>query len=75
LCPLSFFKHDVETLTRRIGALTLNWITFENLLGLPNLVKHHIPGKFPTTRKTSKQVFGEMKRQDLFVELKKEFER
>lgn len=75
LCPLTFLKHDVETLTRRIGALTLNWVTFENLLGLPNLVEHHIPGKYRTTRKTWKQVFGEMNRQDLFVELTKELER
>lgn len=69
LCPLPFLKHDLETLTNRISVLKLNWVTFEELLGLSDLVKDHIPGKYRTTRDSWKQVFTEMGREDLFYEL------
>jgi len=67
LCLLRFLKHDVEMLISRIGTLTLNWITFEDLLGLPNLVERHVPGKYRTTFETWDQVFNEMGRADLLV--------
>ena len=71
LCPLSFLKHDLETLINRISVLNLNWVTFEELLGLSNLVEDHIPGKYRTTLDTWKQVFIEMGEEDLFLELNK----
>ena len=71
LCPLPFLKHDLETLTNRISVLKLNWVTFEELLGLSDLVEDHIPGKYRTTLKTWEQVFKEIHREDLFVELSK----
>jgi hypothetical protein len=71
LCPLPFLKHSMETLISRINALELNWVTFEELLDLPNLVEDHIPGKYRTTLKTWEQVFKEIHREDLFVELSK----
>lgn len=69
LCPLTFLKYDLETLISRISVLKLNWVTFEDLLGLSNLVEDHIPGKYRTTRDTWKQVFIEMGKEDLFIEL------
>jgi hypothetical protein len=65
LCPLHFLKHDVETLISRINALTLNWVTFEDLLRLPNLVEHYVPDKCRTTFETWNQVAHEMGRTDL----------
>jgi hypothetical protein len=70
LCPLQFLKHDVETLISRIGALILNWVTFEDLLGLPNLVEYHVPDKCRTTFETWNQVAHEMGRADLLMDLK-----
>jgi len=70
LCPLRFLKHDVDTLITRVDTLTLNWVTFEDVLGLPNLVEHHVPGKYRTTFETWDQVFNEMDRADLLVDLK-----
>ena len=69
LCTLHFLKHDVETLIRRINALTLNWVTFEDLLALPDLVEHHVPGKYRATRQTWEQVFSEMDSRDIFLEM------
>lgn len=69
LCPLPFFKHDFDTLIGRIPALQLNWVTFEELLGLSNLVEDHVPGKYRVTRATWKQTFAEMGAEELFLEL------
>lgn len=69
LCPLPFLKHDLEILISRVDTLKLNWVTFEDLLGLSDLVEDHIPGKYRTTRDTWKQVFKEMGGEDIFIEL------
>ncbi|HPD60872.1 MAG TPA: hypothetical protein PKV48_03820 [Thermodesulfobacteriota bacterium] len=51
LCTLHFNEGcDLETLISRIDALRLNWVTFEELLRLSNLVQDHIPGKYKVTR-------------------------
>ena len=46
-------------------------ILLEELLGLSNLVEDHIPGKYRTTLETWEQVFKEIHRENLFVELSK----
>ena len=71
LCPLPFEKFDLDTLIDRINALKLNWVTFEELLGLSNLVEDRIPGKYRVTRDTWKQVFREIGTEKLFLELMK----
>jgi len=58
-------------LLQRTESLKLNWVTFEELLDLSNLVEDHIPGKYRTTLETWEQVFQEIHREDLFVELSK----
>ena len=69
VCTLPFLKHDVETLISRIKALSLNWVTFEELLELPNLVEDHIPGKHRVTKQSWKEIFAEMGAEDLYIEL------
>ena len=71
LCDLPFSEFDFDILINRIDALKLNWVTFEELLGLSNLVEDHIPGKHMTTRDSWEQVFFEMGRKDLLIELMK----
>ena len=44
-------------------------MTFEELLDLSDLVEDHIPGKYRTGRDSWRQIFAEMGREDLFVEL------
>jgi hypothetical protein len=69
LCPLPFLNHNFEVLIHRIEALTLRWVTFEELLELPNLVEDHIPGKFRVTKHSWKQIFSAMRAEDLYSEL------
>ncbi len=66
MCSLPFLKYDVDTLISRIDALKLNWVTFEELLGLSNLVEDHIPGKYRVTRDTWEKIFTEMNSENLF---------
>jgi hypothetical protein len=42
---MPFLNHDVDTLINRISALRLHWVTFEELLGLGDIVEDQIPGK------------------------------
>lgn len=69
LCPLSFLKYDISTLIDRIDSLKINWVTFEELLGLPDLVQDHIPGKYRCTQDSWKEIFTEMKSEDGFDDL------
>jgi len=69
LCPLPFLEYDVDTLISRIDALKLNWVTFEELLGLSNLVEDNIPGRYKVTRDTWEKIFTEMDSEELFLEL------
>ncbi len=69
LCSLPFSKHDLETLISRANALKLNWVTFEELLGLPNLVEDHVPGMHRVTIGSWKEVFFKIGREDLYGEL------
>ena len=69
LCPLPFLMHNVETLISRIKALSLCWVTFEELLELPNLVEDNIPGKHRVTKQSWKHIFSEMGADNLYNEL------
>ena len=69
LCPIPFLKHDADTLVKRIEALRLNWITFEELLDLPNLVEDQVPGKYKVTMGNWKQIFTAMGEDELYYEL------
>jgi hypothetical protein len=69
LCPLPFLKHDVETLIDRISALTLRWVTFEELLDLTNLVEDQIPGMHKVTRGHWESIFKAMDEEELYAEL------
>lgn len=69
LCTFPFLKHDIETLINRADALKLNWVTFEELLELPNLVEHHRPGKYRVTIDSWKEIFSEMDMDDLYIKL------
>jgi hypothetical protein len=69
LCPLTFLSHDEEILLERVKSLTLNWVTFEELLGLPDLVIDNIPGKYKTTITSWKEVFEEIGEKELYGEL------
>jgi len=69
LCPLPFLKHDINILISRIGALKFNWITFEELLSLTDLVRDQIPGKYQISFNTWEEVLKQMGREDLFDEL------
>ena len=59
LCPLPFLKHDIDFLISRIKALTLNWVTFEELFGVPSLVDYE-SGRYRTIRDSWKEVFCEI---------------
>ena len=65
LCPLHFLEYDINTLIGRINAIKFNWVTFEELLGLPDLVGDYTSCKY----KTWEGVLKEMGRGDLFYEL------
>jgi hypothetical protein len=69
LCTLPFVKHNLETLISRTSALILNWVTFEELLGLPNLVDDHIPGKYKVTIDSWKEIFSKMDMEDSYIKL------
>ena len=67
LCPLPFLDYDTDKLISRINVIKFNWVTFEELLELPDLVGDHTPCKY----KTWEGVLKEMGREDLFYELTK----
>lgn len=71
LCPFPFLKHDIETMISRIKVLTLRWVTFEELLGLTNLVEDYVPGKYKVTINSWKKVFFEMGEEELYNDLVK----
>lgn len=71
-CTIEFHnpKHKYKLLEDRVNNLTLNWITFEELLGLNNLVSvDNQKNILKTNRNSWKQVFNEMNRNDLIKEL------
>ena len=65
LCPLQVLDYDIDKLLSRINMVKFNWVTFEELLGLPDLVGDYTPCKF----KTWEGVLKEIGRGDLFYEL------
>lgn len=69
LCPLTFLNHNIEILLERIDSLILRWVTFEELLGLPELVSHKIPGKYQTNLLSWKQVFNKIDMSNTYEEL------
>jgi hypothetical protein len=75
LCPFQPLKHDIATLISRIEVLSLRWVTFEELLGLPNLVVDHVPKKHRVTINSWKEVFVEMGELELYNNLLGKFER
>jgi len=60
LCPITFLDHDLDTLFGRIDSLILRWVTFEELLELPPLFSHNVPGKYKTNFHSWKQVFSQI---------------
>jgi hypothetical protein len=69
MCRLPFLKHNIETLISRTNALVLNWITFEELLRLPNLVEDRIPDRYKVTFDSWEEVFIKMGRMDIYKEM------
>jgi hypothetical protein len=69
LCPLTFLNHNIEVLFERINSLILRWVTFEELLGLPALVSHIVPGKYKTNFLSWKQVFDQIGMTSTYEEL------
>jgi hypothetical protein len=69
LCPLTFLNHDIDILLSRIDSLILKWVTFEELLGLPPLVSHNVPGKYKTNFQSWKQVFDQVGMESIYNEL------
>jgi hypothetical protein len=69
ICDFPFIRHDLKTLVQRVSCLMLNWVSFDDLLGLPGLVETQIPRMYKTSRKTWRQVFSELGRLDLLEEL------
>jgi hypothetical protein len=71
-CSIDFKNpnHNDDILEKRVNNLTLNWITFEELLGLNDLVSNDNQKNEPKTNRDSwRQVFNEMNRTDLIKEL------
>ena len=69
-CKLKFKNYiDYNFFKKRLDNLILNWVTFEELLGLPNLVEDHIPGQYKVTFDSWREVFMKMNRMDLYNEL------
>ncbi|GAB6194300.1 hypothetical protein JCM39068_40520 [Desulfocastanea catecholica] len=69
ICPITFLCHDLDTLLGRIDALILRWVTFEELLELPPLVSHNVPGKYKTNFHSWKQVFSEIGMKSTYYDL------
>jgi hypothetical protein len=66
-CKMPFLEHNYQTMKMRIKNLVLRWVTFEELLGLKNLVVED-NNKLKTDRDSWKQIFSEMGREDLITE-------
>jgi len=64
ICTFPFIRHDQKTLIERVDCLILNWVSFDDLLGLPDLVTTQIPDKYRNNRKTWEQIFTELGRLD-----------
>ncbi|MFO7971230.1 MAG: hypothetical protein ACQETR_14405 [Thermodesulfobacteriota bacterium] len=69
LCPLAFLSHDLDTLLGRIDSLVLRWVTFEELLELPPLVSHKVPGKYKTNFWSWEQVFSQIGMKSTYYDL------
>ena len=71
LCPLTFLNHNIDILLGRIDSLILRWVTFEELLDLPQLVSHNVPGKYKANFRSWKQVFVQGGMESIYGELLK----
>jgi len=70
-CHLEFLDYKMKkTVKERISALELNWVTFEELLQLPNLVEKCIPGKYRVTIDTWEEIFALLSMAGVVTELK-----
>lgn len=69
LCPLTFLNHDTDILLGRINHLILRWVTFEELLDLPPLVSHNVPGKYKTNFLSWEQVFDRIGMESTYYEI------
>ena len=69
LCPLTFLKHSFDILFERLDSLILRWVTFEELLDLPNLVNHQVPGKYKTNMLSWKHVLSKINMSDVYEEI------
>ena len=69
LCNLAFFEYDLDTLLERIDSLILRWVTFEEVLGLPELVGPQVPGKYKINMISWKQIFKKIGMADVYEKL------
>ncbi len=69
-CTLPYESHGVNTILERIEHLTLNLVSFDNLLNLPDLVKTRIPAKYETNRQTWEQIVSETNLLNILEELR-----
>jgi len=63
MCPLGFLEYDVDKLINRMDVIRFNWVSFEELLGLPDLVDDHTLCNY----RTWQEVLREMGREDFFT--------
>jgi len=69
-CKHKLKKYSQDFLNERIRKnLILNWATYEDLLGIDNLMETKIPDKYQTTRKSWKEVFIELKFEKLYQQI------
>ena len=72
--PFLNSKHNFKILNNRVNNLILNWVTFDELLGLKNLVINNNHNNIPKTNRNSwKQIFRELNRENLIEELLSEY--
>lgn len=69
-CTLPYDSHGINTILERIEHLILNWLSFDNLLNLPDLVKARIPDKYETNRQTWEQIASETNQLNILEELR-----
>ena len=69
-CEFKFKKYNQSFLEERIrNNLKLNWVTYEELLEIENLMETKIPEKFRTARESWQDVFQELNMKKLYDKL------
>ena len=69
-CKFKLKRYDQSFLEERIRSnLKLNWVAYEELLEIDDLMEKHRPKKFKTTRKSWQDVFQELNMKELYGKL------